>query len=173
MQWLVLILLVPYIFLLLRIYNSLKKLKAFTPVQDPGVFVSVVVACRNEEKDLPGLLSGLTAQDYDPDLFEVILVDDNSDDSTWQIASGYTGIRHFKPLKNTLRGKKYAINAGIKAGSGELIVTTDADCRHAGSWLRTIASLYSEKKPEMIICPVEMRGSPGFIQRFQELEFLS
>ncbi|MCU0455916.1 MAG: hypothetical protein MUE74_06405, partial [Bacteroidales bacterium] len=32
---------------------------------------------------------------------------------------------------------------------------------------------YSEKKPEMIICPVEMRGSPGFIQRFQELEFLS
>lgn len=173
MQWLSLILLVPYILLLSRIYSALTRLKSFTPLRDPEVFVSVIVAIRNEEKNISELLSGLAAQVYNPDLFEVILVDDNSQDSTWQIASGFTGIKKYKLIKNPVPGKKSAISEGIKAGSGSLIVTTDADCRHTRTWIKTIAAFYKEKKTDMIICPVEMRGSGGFIQRFQELEFLS
>jgi cellulose synthase/poly-beta-1,6-N-acetylglucosamine synthase-like glycosyltransferase len=166
-------LLVPYIFHLLKVYYHLTRLKTYTAVQNPGIFVSVVVACRNEEKYLHGLLESLASQDYDSDLLEVILVDDNSSDSTWQIAAGFKGIMQFKMIKNPFTGKKSAIRQGINASSGELIVTTDADCRPERNWIKTVASFYSEKKPEMIICPVEMRGSRGFFQRFQELEFLS
>jgi cellulose synthase/poly-beta-1,6-N-acetylglucosamine synthase-like glycosyltransferase len=173
MQWLVLILLVPYLFLLLKIYAGLKKIKKFYPRLSPEIFISVVAACRNEEENIPSLLSDLAAQDYNPDKFELIIIDDNSSDSTFNIASGYGGIRNLKVIKNSGVGKKSAIKTGIEICTGELVVTTDADCRPGREWLKTIVSYYSENKPEMIIGPVAVKGSRGFFQRFQELEFLS
>ena len=173
MEWLSLILFIPYIYLLLKIYSSLRKISPYTPDTLPDIFVSVVAACRNEEKNLPSLLSCLEAQDYNPDLFEVIIIDDNSSDTTWQTASCFTGIKNLKIIKNKGSGKKKAIKTGVKECSGELVVTTDADCRPGKEWLSTIASFYSENKPALIIGPVGMKGSGGFLQRFQELEFLS
>lgn len=173
MQWLALILLIPYIYILLRIYFSLREIKPYNPKTQSDIFVSVIVACRNEEKRLPSLLSGLAAQDYDHSFFEVIIIDDNSVDTTIAIASGFTGIRNLKVMRNKGVGKKKAIKTGIEACKGELLITTDADCVPAGSWLKTMAAFYSENDPDMIIGPVEIRGSGGFFQRFQELEFLS
>jgi cellulose synthase/poly-beta-1,6-N-acetylglucosamine synthase-like glycosyltransferase len=173
MQWIALILLIPYLFLLLRIYLGLKKIQPFKSQNSPGIFVSVIVACRNEQKNLPSLLSDITLQDYEPEMFELIIVDDNSTDSTFKIASGYNGIRNIKVLKNLQSGKKNAIKTGVKACTGELVVTTDTDCRVGKSWLKTIVSFYAEHKPELIIGPVVLKGKGGFFQDFQELEFLS
>mgnify|MGYP006993438819 CR=1 FL=1 len=55
MQWIVLILLIPYLFLLLKIYAGLKKIKPFSPQTTPDISISVVVACRNEEENIPCL----------------------------------------------------------------------------------------------------------------------
>ncbi len=137
------------------------------------IFVSVIVACRNEEKNLPSLLSCIAAQDYNPDLFELIIADDNSTDTTFNTAFTFTGIKNLKVIKNSGSGKKKAIRSGVEVCSGEFVITTDADCRPGKNWLKTIISLYSEKKPGMIISPVAMNGTKGFFQRFQELEFLS
>ena len=173
MQWLLLISLTPYIYLLSQIYRSLTQIKYYRPKSVPGRFLSVVIACRNEEKNLPVLLRHLSEQDYNPDLFEILLIDDNSNDSTSAIALGFEGIKNLVVLQNSERGKKSAIRHGISVSKGSLIVTTDADCRMGKSWLKTIASFFEENKPEMIILPVEMEGGIGFFQRFQELEFLS
>jgi poly-beta-1,6-N-acetyl-D-glucosamine synthase len=173
MEWLSLILFIPYIYLLLKIYSSLRKIRPYTPDTLSDIFISVIVACRNEEKNLPSLLSCLAAQDHNQDFFELIIIDDNSVDKTWQTVSGFTGIKNLKTYKNKGAGKKKAIKTGVEECSGELVVTTDADCRPGKEWLRTIASFYSENKPAMIIGPVKMKGSGGFLQRFQELEFLS
>jgi cellulose synthase/poly-beta-1,6-N-acetylglucosamine synthase-like glycosyltransferase len=173
MQWLALILLTPYLYLLLRIYYYLQKIQPYIPQKSSDIFVSVIVACRNEEKNLPSLLSVLSAQDYDPDLFEIIIIDDNSTDRTLNIASGFTGIKNLKVIKNSGSGKKKAIKAGVEACTGELVITTDADCRTGINWLKTIVSFYTEHKPDMIISPVALNGSKGLFQRFQELEFLS
>jgi len=173
MEWLSLILLIPYIYLLLKIYFSLRKIRPFTPDNVSNIFVSVIVACRNEERNLPSLLSCLAAQDYNQGHFELIVVDDNSNDATWQTADSFTGIKNLKVIRNKGTGKKKAIKTGVEECSGELVVTTDADCRPAKRWLTTIASFYSGNKPSLIIGPVELKGSGGFLQRFQELEFLS
>ena len=173
MQWLVLILLIPYLYLLLRIYGGLKKVKTFKSDSKPDIFVSVIVACRNEEKNLPLLLSDISLQDYNQDLFELVIVDDNSADSTFNIASGYTCIKNLKALKNPDTGKKKAIKTGVEASTGEFVITTDADCRAGKSWLRNIVSFYAEFKPEMIIGPVGMKGTDSFFQHFQQLEFMS
>lgn len=173
MHWLLFALIVPYIYILFRIYRGLKKVEPYIPDKDHSLFVSVIVACRNEEKRLPLLMSDISCQSVSPDLFELIIVDDNSSDSTINVASGFIGIKNLKVLKSTGKGKKSALRTGIGASSGSMIITTDADCRMGTRWLKTIVSYYCHNEPEIIICPVRLENGKGFFHRFQQLEFLS
>jgi poly-beta-1,6-N-acetyl-D-glucosamine synthase len=172
MYWLAAILILPYFFLLLKISNNLHKIKPFTVTSAPSTFVSVIIACRNEEKRLPALLESLSLQDYPTELFEVIIVDDNSYDKTFSIASEFTSNFSIRVLKNNGTGKKAAISTGINSSGGELIVTTDADCTFSSGWITTIAAYFEINHPDIIISPVKLGGNGGFFGRFQELEFL-
>ncbi len=173
MIWLLIILLLPYFFIFLEIYRNLLKVRQSRPQGISSVTVSVIIACRNEELNLPLLLNDLYSQDYDSKLFEIIIVDDNSTDSTFQIASAFHKIVNYKVLKNKSRGKKCAIQCGVYAATGKLIITTDADCRMDKRWISVIAFEYSETKADMIIAPVQLENKPGFLGRIRELEFLS
>jgi biofilm PGA synthesis N-glycosyltransferase PgaC len=173
MRWFLLLIFLPYLYLLLKIYFSLKKIRPFHSERVPELFISVIAACRNEEDNLPSLLFDIAGQEYNPDNFEFIIIDDNSSDSTFEVASRYTGIKHMKVLKNNGNGKKQAIKTGVRASYGRVIVTTDADCRMGEKWIGTIASLYDERHPDMIICPVKLENRQGFFGKFQELEYLS
>jgi GT2 family glycosyltransferase len=93
--------------------------------------VSVVVASYNADRTLKPCLESLTRLNY-PD-YEIILVDDGSNDSTTQIAAAYPGIRFFKHPKNL--GLSTARNTGIAAATGEIVAFTDADCRADEDWL--------------------------------------
>jgi cellulose synthase/poly-beta-1,6-N-acetylglucosamine synthase-like glycosyltransferase len=115
----------------------------------------------------------LFPQNYPENLFEVIVVNDGSTDKTVEIVSAFPGIFNTKTLNNTGAGKKQAIRTGITASRGNLIITTDADCRMGNNWIRTIAAFYEQNKPGMIISQVILKSFPGFFGRFQELEFLS
>ncbi len=173
MQWLTVILILPYIYFLLKIYRSLLAIKPFGTVPVPSIFVSVVVASHNEEENLPLLLRSLGAQNYPDELFQVIIVNDNSTDKTFETATDFCDIKNLVVINNKGTGKKQAIKTGIEASTGKLIITTDADCQMGERWISTIAAFYAEQKPDMIICPVQFETRPGFFGRFQELEFLS
>jgi biofilm PGA synthesis N-glycosyltransferase PgaC len=173
MQWLLLIFVIPYLYLLLRIYSGLVKIKPFIGEKSAELFVSVVVACHNEQRNLPVLLKSLSDQNYNPGLFEVIIVDDNSTDSTPELISHFSGIQNLLLIKNRGAGKKEAIRTGVAASRGNLILTTDADCNMGNRWIFVIASFCAEYKPDMVICPVKTESKPGFFGTFQELEFLS
>jgi len=172
MYWFTIILILPYIFLLLKIYRSLVKIQPFNITRDPLTFVSVVVACKNEQGNLPPLLNCLDSQDYPRELYEVIIVNDNSTDRTFEVASDFSMSCKKILLTNEGKGKKQAIRTGIKTASGNLIVTTDADCLMGKRWLRTIAAFFEKEGSDMIICPVQLDEGSGFFRRFQELEFL-
>jgi glycosyltransferase involved in cell wall biosynthesis len=173
MYWLPAILILPYVFLLFHIYWGLVKVKTFIAATDPEIFVSVVIACRNEEKNLAAVLEDISQQNYPDNLFEVIIVNDGSTDKTVEKASGFAGIKNILILNNKGSGKKQALRTGIVAAKSNLIITTDADCRIGKDWLRTIAAFHEKYKPDMIISPVEIESVPGLFIRFQELEFLS
>jgi len=173
MEWLLLIFVIPYVYLLLKIFLQLKKILPYQASAEPYCFISVVIPCRNEEKYLLRLLRLIEDQDYNRDLFEIIVVDDNSDDSTPVLASGFTGLKNLRILNNTGRGKKQAIITGVSASHGNYIVTTDADCMPGRKWISTIAAFLQDKMSDMVICPVRMESKKGFFNRFQELEFLS
>lgn len=173
MSWLLIILLLPYLFIILKIYRNLLKARQFLQDDPPGVTVSVVIPCKNEEENLPGILNDLCSQDYDTRLFEIILVDDNSTDSTFQTASAFNLIQNYKVIRNNSQGKKSAIRSGVDVATGKLIITTDADCRMAGGWISVIAALYCASGADMIIAPVQPESKPGFNGAFRDLEFLS
>ena len=173
MPWLPAILILPYFFLLLKIYRGLLKVKTFNVSTHPVTSVSVVIACRNEQENLPLLLKYIADQDYPKELFEVIIVNDNSTDRTFEIASGFKASVNIVAINNNGTGKKRAISTGINSSSGHLIITTDADCRMGKRWIRTIAAYYENHRPDMIICPVQIEPGKGFFGKFQELEFLS
>ncbi len=173
MRWFLLILVLPYVFLLLKICRNLSRIRQFISVNGSTSFISVIIACRNESENILKLLNNIGLQDYPSNLFEVIVVDDNSADRTFEIASEFKDIKNLKVLRNKGNGKKMAISTGVDSAKGDLIMTTDADCSVGKSWIKTVASFYSQHKPDMIISPVVLKSSPGFQGKFQELEFLS
>jgi poly-beta-1,6-N-acetyl-D-glucosamine synthase len=139
------------------------------------VAVSVVIAFRNEKSRLPRLLTALQKQNY-PERFEVVLVDDHSDDGSdvivKQFCKQFFNFRYIGCDDNR-KGKKDAIGAGIKAASHELIITTDADCSMHESWISTIAEFYAKNQPDLIIGLIDVDSGSTFFERFQEVEFLS
>jgi poly-beta-1,6-N-acetyl-D-glucosamine synthase len=172
MYWLPAILILPYFFLLLKIYRDLLTIRPFSSKSAPSVFITVIIACRNEELRLPALLNSIAGQNYPKELFEVIVIDDNSEDNTCEAATRNKDSLRLSVIKNRGSGKKEAISTGIEAASGSLIITTDADCTMGTGWIKTIASCYYENNPDMIICPVQLRAGRNVSGIFQKMEYL-
>ena len=129
MHWLLAILILPYFILLLRIFRNLAGIMPDPPYGPANNFVSVVIACKNEEKNLSVILNDIASQDYGQDNYELIIVNDNSTDGTYEAATRFGCIRHLKIINNEGHGKKSAVVTGVAASSGDLLLTTDADCR--------------------------------------------
>jgi len=147
-----------------------------TGKSDPPCPVSIVIAFRNEQENLPDLLHSLALQQYPATLWEVIFVDDHSSDGSAELIRDFISTRPgFRYLSGErgITGKKSALHRGIHEARHEFIVTTDADCTMGNQWLATICNMYSRLNPDMIIGLVDTSGGPGFFDRFQEIEFLS
>jgi glycosyltransferase involved in cell wall biosynthesis len=106
---------------------------AATRISDDGVEISVVIAVRNDAGGLAETLDHLAAQDLEPSRFEVIIVDDGSDDDTAVIARGRPGVRLFERADSG--GSYIARNEGLRHARGRFIAITDAGCRPDPSWL--------------------------------------
>jgi glycosyltransferase involved in cell wall biosynthesis len=172
MEWILLIFVIPYVFILANIFLQLKKIQPCNHSDNAGEFISVIVPCRNAAEHLPGFIKCIRNQNYDSDLFELIIIDDNSDDPSYIPDSEHSSLKNLKVLKNEGRGKKKAIMTGVSASAGSYIITTDADCLPGEKWLSTIAASIQDSRPDMLICPVMLESKPGFFNIFQELEFL-
>ena len=147
---------------------------------EPRTTVSVIIAARNEAKNIANCLFSVLGQNYPPHLFEVIVVDDHSEDNTVEIVKHLSNIySHLSCIalkitdENVVAYKKKAVETGIKAAKGKLIVTTDADCMAPENWLKNMAAFYENKKAVFIAAPVVMAPGKGLVKIFQSLDFLS
>jgi cellulose synthase/poly-beta-1,6-N-acetylglucosamine synthase-like glycosyltransferase len=88
--------------------------------------------------------------EYPEGKLEIIIVDDDSTDETYEIISNFikdkTRFKLIKPTKQIAAkpGKANALANGIDISSGEIILTTDADCVVSRTWAITLASYYKE-----------------------------
>lgn len=113
--------------------------------------VSVIVAGRNEEKNILTCIQSLAKLKYPADKLEIILVNDRSDDRTLKIMQdAASGLPQFKVINSrdsthsNLRGKANAIDTAIEMSSGEIIMTTDADCTVNENWIFNTVKYYHQ-----------------------------
>lgn len=178
------LLLVSYAFLIHYYRRSWNQIPDFIP-GDSGaeVLISVVIAARNEEKNLLRLFDSLRKQAYPSERFEIIIVDDHSTDNSWDILQTLSretvNIRPVR-LVDLITGngpikahKKLAIEKGIGLAKGDLIVTTDADCVFDQNWLSCMAAYYSTTGAKFIAAPVKIQSEHSFLSIFQSLDFLT
>lgn len=88
--------------------------------------VSVIIPARNEEHNLPALLSSLAAQSAKPQ--QIIVVDDNSTDRTAEVARQFGAtVIPSQPLPEGWRGKPWACHQGAQAATSDVLLFVDAD----------------------------------------------
>ena len=158
-EWVVLLLTIIALFCQLYYYFRylwLRKDKSHLPSEGGLPKVSVVVCAHNEAENLQNYLQILLSQDY-PD-YEVIVVDDESEDSTLilleQYAREYPNFYHtFVPKgARVISSKKLALTIGIKAAHYDYILLTDADCRpESRNWIREMMMGYDSDSTEMVL----------------------
>ncbi len=131
-----------YIFIFLKL-ESKKRLDP----ESTTTKISIVVAAKNEELNIEELFKSLTELDYPKNFYEVIFVDDNSTDSTFNILSSLTeDISNFNVIKaidKKYEGKRGALQIGIDASLYHNIVITDADCRVSSGLLKSYSGHFN------------------------------
>ena len=138
--------------------------------------VSVLIAARNEEKNIEKLLESLKKQSFSKELFEVIIVNDHSTDNTDEIINDFINKNKeldVKLLKAEKKGKKHAISQALHSAINELVIVTDADCVLNDLWIESIVGFYQEEKCKMILAPVLLSPAENLFEKMQVLEHLS
>jgi dolichol-phosphate mannosyltransferase len=112
------------------------------PARPPAAAVSVVVPARDEEARIGPCLAGLVA---DPDVHEVIFVDDGSSDGTARLAQrmGARVVAAGEPPPGWV-GKQWALQRGLEAATGEVVVSVDADTRPRHGLARALAAALAD-----------------------------
>jgi poly-beta-1,6-N-acetyl-D-glucosamine synthase len=172
--WIIIPLFILYSILIIYYWLSWRSIPVFIPSQNlPQTKISVIIPARNEESNIGFSLTALQQQTYPKELFEVIVIDDHSEDRTAEIVKQFTNVKLLRLQDDGINSyKKKAIETGIAAATGELIVTTDADCVPPIEWLQTIAAFKEEKQAVFIAAPVVINCNSSIVQIFQAMDFM-
>ena len=129
---------ITWIFLIKSMIDSIRLtpyLDKFERKEHTNPKVSIILPARNEEEFIGKCLDSLIEQDYTN--YEIIVVDDSSDDATGKIISEYAK-KNSKiiPVSAQIKpdgwmGKNWACMEGYKKATGELLLFTDADTKHS------------------------------------------
>ncbi len=141
--------------------------------------VSIIVAARNEEKNIQQCIEKCANQDYPKDKFEVIVVNDRSEDSTAGIVKKISERHNNVRLINITdlseeyvkSGKKHALKNGIENATGEILLLTDADCLPEPGWIKSMVQCF-EENVGVVVGHSPYKGK-GFINRLVQLDNLS
>jgi lipopolysaccharide/colanic/teichoic acid biosynthesis glycosyltransferase len=128
--------------------------------------VSVIIPAFNAAETLPLCLAALAAQDFPPDQYEVIVVDDGSTDGTTEVARA-AGVR---VIVQSNAGPAVARNTGATAARGDLLLFTDADCAAVPGWIRSLTAPFADPRVAGAKGAYLTR-QVGLVPRFTQLEY--
>lgn len=133
----------------------------------PGI--SVIIACKNESENIPGLIKAIASINYPREQCEFILVDDHSTDGMADVFSQCINVpgnvRLLSSGDKVYPAKKGALQAGITVAKFDYLLITDADCRPGEQWLKNAALAFAHGD-DFIIGLAPYRNEAGFMRGF-------
>lgn len=156
----------------LLIYGFLKIKKYQKQDLEPKTSFTIVVPFRNEKENLPILLESFSNLNYPTDLFEVILVDDNSKEK-FQVLNSKFQVSIIDNSRISNSPKKDAITTAIQHVKTDWVITTDADCIVSKNWLLTFDNYIQQNKVSMLAGAVMYQCEDSFLDHFQQLDLTS
>lgn len=165
--------LIIYLATILLLIYGFKKVKSIDIIGlKPKTTFTIIVPFRNEAHNLPILLDSISKLNYPPDLFEVVLVDDESTDKFQNINSKFQ-ISVIDNIRVSNSPKKDAITTAIPFVKNDWIITTDADCVVPENWLLTLDNYIQTHEVAMIAGAVTYECNNSFLHHFQQLDLAS
>ncbi|PBJ13111.1 glycosyltransferase [Flavobacterium sp. ACN6] len=156
----------------LLIYGFFKVKKYQKKDLKPKTSFTIIVPFRNEEENLPNLLKSFSKLNYPADLFEVILVDDSSEEK-FQASIFTFHISQINNIRISSSPKKDAITTAIQHVKTNWVITTDADCIVPENWLLTFDNYIQENKISMLAGAVTYECENSLLHHFQQLDLTS
>lgn len=140
--------------------------------KDQNLLVSIIVAFRNEEYNLPSLINSVLNLKHQN--FELILVNDHSEDASHSIVQKFASKDKRIKLIQMLdgEGKKKAISIAVHQSKSELIFCTDADCILPTDWISQLLPYFESDKIKIVAAAVKL-SYHNFFEKLQALEFSS
>lgn len=145
----------------------------------PKTKLSILIPARNEADNIEKCLSSIFQQNYPNNLLEVIVIDDFSEDETPFLVKKYERdnlkllqLADYIEETDTQSFKKKALEIAIQVATGDLIITTDADCVASPNWLSLVVSFYEKNDLEFIAAPVNFYQEKNALEQFQSLDFM-
>ena len=162
-------LLLIYVFFLMYVINVVLECSKRTSSEVSfDEKISVIVPFRNEKNKIRACINSILAQKTNL-YFEVILVDDHSDDGGLAEILPYDNC-HIFTLPDGVYGKKSAIEYGVKKASGSIIFTTDADCIVPENWINTAIIPFHDKEVQLSLGTVFIKDDNSFLGLIQSIE---
>src|SRR3989442_8114447 len=123
--------------------------------------VSVIVPCRNEERYIARCLDSIMATDYPSDRLEVLVVDGQSEDRTRAILAEYVA-RYpiIRVLDNPGRIQPIALNVGIRAAAGEILMRMDAHALYPKNYISDLVAALQTSGADNVRAPSATAPAP-------------
>jgi len=156
-----------FLFIVLFIKNKDRMRKSSSFSYTPSI--SILIPAYNEEKSIAKTLECVRKLKYPKDKTEVIVIDDGSDDKTYDIAKKFRGV---KVLRKQNQGKKaFALNYGLRYAKGELIACMDADSLPQPGSLMHAISYFSEEDVGAVTTSIFVKKPRNFLGLLQKIEY--
>lgn len=154
------------------IYGFTKVKKCQNNNLKPQTSFTIIVPFRNEEENLPNLLQSFSNLNYPKDLFEVILVDDSSNEK-FQILGSKFQLSIIDNIRVSNSPKKDAISTAMQHVKSNWVITTDADCLVPENWLLMFDNYIQQNDVSMLAGAVTYECKNSFLDHFQQLDLTS
>ena len=187
LEWVVAILTLLYAGLLIAYRYWYHQLRNFEPLPASHLSTtfthfSIVIPARNESANIKACIDSILAQNYSKSDFEVIVIDDFSEDDTAFIVESLQALHEnvrllklsdFFKQEEIQSFKKKAIEKAVVHAKGDWIITTDADCILPPNWLSLYHQYIIKESPVFVAAPVMFIPEKTVLNTFQVLDFLA
>tara|TARA_B100001094_G_scaffold285162_1_gene299125 strand:- start:2312 stop:3427 length:1116 start_codon:yes stop_codon:yes gene_type:complete len=168
---------ISYFIFILWLVQGMKNIVSKQNYHNEDIFISIVIAIKNEGNNLEDLLNSLNSQTLSKNKFEIIFIDNQSTDKSLKILKKYKdkieNLNYYKsgvPLINWDK-KIFSLSKGIELAKGNVILHTDGDCIPSENWAKSFYESFGNPKTGVVISRTPLKGI-GFWGKILELENL-